>query len=112
MMRNYIALTLCIYLIIPTGDALKCYSCSDVCPSLSEVNCSKDETCYSIKTHFGERLARFKGCLSKEKCNTTVGSAVRQCCDTDLCNTGTVPGVFSMVSIWLGFLISLRLYCF
>ncbi|XP_069798811.1 sperm acrosome membrane-associated protein 4 isoform X1 [Dendropsophus ebraccatus] len=111
MNRTFTAIVLCLYLTIHIGDTLDCYSCSEFCTDPLIETCSEDETCFSIEKQLGESLAKVKGCLAEDRCNTTVGESVRECCDTDLCNSGRVPGVFSMVSYGLVIIISFCLFC-
>ncbi|XP_056397057.1 weak neurotoxin 9-like [Hyla sarda] len=111
MIRSYIAVVICVYLTIHIGDALDCYSCSDFCTEPLMETCSDGETCFSIEKQLGEHLAKVKGCLAEDRCNTTVGSSVRRCCNTDLCNSGTVPDVSSMVSFGLMIMMNVGLFC-
>ncbi|XP_036970826.1 phospholipase A2 inhibitor and Ly6/PLAUR domain-containing protein-like [Acanthopagrus latus] len=107
MMKLILSLTL-IWALSSKAGALVCQTCSDtVCSTQTAVTCTSETMCVTANiqaTSSGVTVPQiFKGCASSSLCpatgsqtfsvNVGASSAVTsaECCNTDNCNTATLP---------------------
>ncbi|XP_028300754.1 protein psiR-like isoform X3 [Gouania willdenowi] len=91
------------------NDGLQCLSCTDsTCSTIKSVTCSTETMCITAsiletRTNSSSEFSLFRGCASSSLCSSTgpktfsvdVGFLGRlisaECCDTDNCNSQTLP---------------------
>ncbi|KAM4640600.1 CD59 glycoprotein-like [Discoglossus pictus] len=112
-----VLIALGVLLICHLGHTLKCYSCSyGTCLTPSSITCQTNEVCVTERSSVTEYLGlKKKGCTNRASCNqdtTNIHGGITvttktTCCESELCNSATVPkvslitGICAILALWL-----------